>query len=1010
MKIKWFSLFTAFLVCAMADLTFATTWIVDDDGSFYDFRDIQDAVDVATDGDQILVMPGTYIEYARPVINFTGKKIQIIGSSMTDTILKQQGPFPVVVAVNGESGAVLDGFTITGGQDSGVQLVSSILINDCLIQDNYGTYAGGVLAYGFGSSELRDCIIQFNTKYGSNSGAGGVHVSDCNPKISRCVISGNLSSTATGGVYVQDECHPEIVDSIIENNQGHGIMAEFACVDVNNCNVTQNTGSGIHLELLESPFGIGPQISDSLVALNEERGIAVHGSDVEATISDCLVQENEEGGVSFIDSRGTLIDSEIANNIGGLRGAGILALSDDPSHVVSVSGCEIYGNYCVGDSSPVVSSGGAVYCNSVLPGLLDCMVSGNQAALAGGIMCEEFSDFSLVDCLVQNNINEGSSSHVSILCQGDLSVEGTVFKANESLISGICDLNAGFRTRVLIEGENDLGELTEGFQATLVFQPDSHCQMQDALTSVPAAFINYQFDINQPDSDFMLEMDGLLDADGCLSIINSSGTLQSAQLADQFPLIRADFQGESFSSVVFPVMPDGLGLRLTDQLNTSGRASTDLGVEVVEVDTPEFNTPFTELLSSPPVDLISLDVDGDGDDELAALFDGAPGSVAVYDITEDASPSLMAGFSIFVGDGPLNLDSADLDDDGDDDLIVTNTGDSTITILLSDAIAGFSATTLSIASGSPTCAAIIDWDGSADLDAVIGIDSPAGSPDEFQIVRDIATGAITGPSYAIPLVDGESDPPRCVSGGPAQDAWGFAAGTQAGQVLHADSSSVSLDQLLTAGGNGITAIRARDLDKAGGDTLIDIVASSDERECLYLFQGLSGGFGPPIQIDVLVPVVDFVILDPDDDDDLDFILASPGSGSEPLLLLRNDEPSLPLRALAGRRWSKQTVQTNNSPRSMASGTLDPKDEEDDWVVGSAAVAALRGGMVGEMEQTLLGPPVCPEDVDGNSVVDIEDLLLLLANFGQSGDGDIDGSGLVTIDDLLMLLSSFGAEC
>ena len=226
---------------------------------------------------------------------------------------------------------------------------------------------------------------------------------------------------------------------------------------------------------------------------------------------------------------------------------------------------------------------------------------------------------------------------------------------------------------------------------------------------------------------------------------------------------------------------DGLGLRLTDQLNTSGRASTDLGVEVSRRSTRlEFNTPFTELLSSPPVDLISLDVDGDGDDELAALFDGAPGSVAVYDITEDASPSLMAGFSIFVG-GPLNLDSADLDDDGDDDLIVTNTGDSTITILLSDAIAGFSATTLSIASSSPTCAAIIDWDGSADLDAVIGIDSPAGSPDEFQIVRDIATGAITGPSYAIPLVDGESDPPRCVSGGPAQDAWDSPQGLRRGR-------------------------------------------------------------------------------------------------------------------------------------------------------------------------------------------------------------------------------------
>ena len=261
------------------------------------------------------------------------------------------------------------------------------------------------------------------------------------------------------------------------------------------------------------------------------------------------------------------------------------------------------------------------------------------------------------------------------------------------------------------------------------------------------------------------------------------------------------------------------------------QASTDLGVEVVEVDTPEFNTPFTELLQSSRR-LISLD-DGDGDDELAALFAGIG---RCHDITEDAS-SLMAGFSVFVGDSAQS-DSADLDDDGDDDLIVTNTGDSTITILLSDAIAGFSATTLSIASGSPTCAAIIDWDGSSDLDAVIGIDSPAGSPDEFQIVRDIATGAITGPSYAIPLVDGESDPPRCVSGGPAQDAWGVAAGT-GGQVLHADSQRL-LDQLLTAG-EGYHRHQGEDLDKAGGDTLVDIVASSDARDVSACSD--PGGFG-----------------------------------------------------------------------------------------------------------------------------------------------------------------------
>ena len=1010
MKFKCSALLTGLLVCAMADLLFATTWIVDDDGTFFDFREVQDAVDSASNGDQILVMPGTYIESARPVIDFSGKKIQIIGT-MSNTILKQSGEYPVVVAISGESaGVLLDGFTITGGQDSGVQLVSSIRIQNCIIEGNYGTEAGGVYAYGFGAPELEDCIIQFNSKIGSGSGAGGVSIKGCNPKISNCLISNNIGSKDAGGVYIDDQCHPELVSCTVEDNDGHGIMVSSSCIDVNNCNVTQNDGHGIYLQELESSSGSSSQIASSRITLNDERGVFIISSDVETIITQSVIQLNEEGGVFFNKSNASLLDSYISDNSGLLAGGGIFAWSDNPSHEVTVSGCDIISNYCLGDSSGDESVGGGVFCNSVLPGLVDCIVSGNQSDVAGGIMCDEFADFSLVNCLLEANVNESSSRHVSILCHGSLSLEGAVFKGNESLLSGACDLDAGFRTRVVLSGENDLGDLVEGFQTTLVFQAGSICEFGDALTAAQSKFINYQFDIDQTGSDVMLDLYGQLDADGCLSIVNSSGTLQSAEVADQFALIRADFQGESFPSVVFPVMPDGLGLRLIDQLDMAGRATTDLGVEVIEIDTPEFNTPFTDLLDSPPLDLVSLDVDGDGDDELAALFDGSPGSVSVYDITEDAAPSLVTGFSIFVGDGPLSLDSADIDGDGDDDLIVTNAADSTISILLSDPGVGFSSATVPVTAGSPTCAAIIDWDGSSDLDAVIGIDAPTGSSDEFQIVRDVAAGPITGPSFSISPVDGQEDPPSCVTGGPATGGWGFAGGTEAGQIVHADSSSGSLDQLLSPGSNRITAIRARDLDKAGGDTLIDIVASSDERECLYLFQGLTSSFGPPIQVDVLVPIVDFIILDPDDDDDLDFILASPDSGSEPLLLLRNDEPSLPFRALAGRSWSKQSVQTNNSPRSMASGTLDPKDEEDDWVVGSAAVAALRGGMVGEIEQTLFGPAVCPEDIDGNSAVDIDDLLLLLGNFGQSGDGDIDGNGVVSIDDLLLLLSSFGTKC
>lgn len=47
------------------------------------------------------------------------------------------------------------------------------------------------------------------------------------------------------------------------------------------------------------------------------------------------------------------------------------------------------------------------------------------------------------------------------------------------------------------------------------------------------------------------------------------------------------------------------------------------------------------------------------------------------------------------------------------------------------------------------------------------------------------------------------------------------------------------------------------------------------------------------------------------------------------------------------------------------------------------------------------------DLDGNTVVDVSDLLMLLAAFGTSSDGDCNGNGVTDVADLLILLSNFG---
>ena len=63
---------------------------------------------------------------------------------------------------------------------------------------------------------------------------------------------------------------------------------------------------------------------------------------------------------------------------------------------------------------------------------------------------------------------------------------------------------------------------------------------------------------------------------------------------------------------------------------------------------------------------------------------------------------------------------------------------------------------------------------------------------------------------------------------------------------------------------------------------------------------------------------------------------------------------------------------------------------------SSAVASVYGG-------------TCEGDLDGDGFVFVRDLLILLGDWGCTGEcvGDVNGDGAVTVDDLLALLTNFG---
>jgi len=69
---------------------------------------------------------------------------------------------------------------------------------------------------------------------------------------------------------------------------------------------------------------------------------------------------------------------------------------------------------------------------------------------------------------------------------------------------------------------------------------------------------------------------------------------------------------------------------------------------------------------------------------------------------------------------------------------------------------------------------------------------------------------------------------------------------------------------------------------------------------------------------------------------------------------------------------------------------------------NACYAAMMG-----MSVDHAGPCACPGDINGDRVVNSADLLILLGNWGGSGEGDIDENGVVNTADLLLLLGCWG---
>jgi len=261
---------------------------------------IQAGIDASSNGDTVLVAPGTYYEH----INFNGRAILVTSEAGAQTtfIEKLQNDVSIVIFATGEdTTSVLDGFTIRNADGgSGIECQSA----SPLIENNIVTYN---ISSGFGGGIL--CVTSHptirNNRISSNTAAwgGGIRIHTSSPTIVNNEIVSNTATMLGGGIHCTDLSHATITGNTIISNTcdaaGGGILVD-------------NTSGGV------VSFNL---VCDN-VANGRGGGIFCHNNSTPLVLNNTVARNSgyaaQAGGiVCQLGCSPTLINNIVSDNIAG---------------------------------------------------------------------------------------------------------------------------------------------------------------------------------------------------------------------------------------------------------------------------------------------------------------------------------------------------------------------------------------------------------------------------------------------------------------------------------------------------------------------------------------------------------------------------------------------------------------------------------------------------------------------------------------------------------------------
>lgn len=206
----------AVIASAIASMSYAATIRIPADQPT-----IQAGIAVVVDGDTVLVAPGIYVEN----LDFSGKRIIVLGEKGPDsTKIQALNPNnPTVRLASGEPrGTVLEGFTVTGSNNS------------------------GILAFG-SSPEIRRNVIAGNASSSSDQGAGVNLVNTVGAVVEENVFHHNVAATYGRSIHILGGQDDTVAFNVMHDNSGYQEIRCFTSrtVLLNNTIIGPGLGWGI---------------------------------------------------------------------------------------------------------------------------------------------------------------------------------------------------------------------------------------------------------------------------------------------------------------------------------------------------------------------------------------------------------------------------------------------------------------------------------------------------------------------------------------------------------------------------------------------------------------------------------------------------------------------------------------------------------------------------------------------------------------------------------------------